>query len=438
MTKKEETTLYYNLGAVTRETGLHPDTLRAWERRYNLPQPTRSEGGQRLYSQRDMQIVQWLVDKQASGLRISQAADLWHTQVAAGTDPLQELNSPQSITPPVTINGDNVTAYRDAWVSAALSYDGARADQVMAEAFSIFPSEAVCLEILFGGLREIGEGWYQGKVTVQQEHYASALVTRKLNALIAGTAPPTRQETIVIAAPPEEDHMLASLLINYLLRRSGYPVIFLGADVPTKDFRDTIEQLNPSLVILTAHLLLTAASLIDLANQLSGLRTRLAYGGPIYSRSPELRQQTPGFFIGDTLQEVIPSIEIILSSPESEIIPSQTTIPDFLQELQHALPKIERLLAEEVANYPVIISAPTNLISRYLTSAIKLGNIRYLDSELEWVSGLLLNFDMPPNMLTEFLHKYAETIQQVAGESAQLVIDWLTQIANRLELEGNQ
>ncbi len=183
---KEETTLYYNLGAVTRETGLHPDTLRAWERRYNLPQPTRSDGGQRLYSQRDLQIVQWLVDKQGTGLRISQAVDLWHTQVAAGTDPLEELNSLQSITPPVTISGDNVTAYRDAWVSAALSYDGAKADQVMAEAFSIFPSEAVCLEILFGGLREIGEGWYHGEVTVQQEHYASALVTRKLNALIAG------------------------------------------------------------------------------------------------------------------------------------------------------------------------------------------------------------------------------------------------------------
>ena len=71
--------LYYNLGAITRETGLHPDTLRAWERRYDLPQPTRSDGGQRLYSQRDLEIIRWLIAKQETGLRISQAADLWHT-----------------------------------------------------------------------------------------------------------------------------------------------------------------------------------------------------------------------------------------------------------------------------------------------------------------------------------------------------------------------
>ena len=82
--------LYYNLGAITRETGLHPDTLRAWERRYNLPQPTRSEGGQRLYSQRDLEIVRWLIKQQETGLRISQAAELFHTQTEAGIDPLEE------------------------------------------------------------------------------------------------------------------------------------------------------------------------------------------------------------------------------------------------------------------------------------------------------------------------------------------------------------
>ena len=39
---------YFNLKAVVQQTGLKPDTLRAWERRYGLPTPQRSSGGHRL------------------------------------------------------------------------------------------------------------------------------------------------------------------------------------------------------------------------------------------------------------------------------------------------------------------------------------------------------------------------------------------------------
>ncbi len=208
--------------------------------------------------------------------------------------------------------------------------------------------------------------------------------------------------------------------------------------MPAKDFRDTIEKLNPSLVILTAHLLLTASSLIDLVNHLAGLRIKLAYGGPIYNRIPELRQQTPGSFIGETLADVIPAIERILKSPESEIIPIEPPVPDFLKVLHRSLPEIERRLADQVKTYPVLISAPTSVISRYLLAAITLGNIQYLDSELEWVSGLLSNFDMPGNMLAEFLRTYAQTIQQVVGNSTQPVSDWLYQIAGKFEIEGDK
>jgi DNA-binding transcriptional MerR regulator len=293
--------LYYNLGAVIRETGLNPDTLRAWERRYNLPQPTRSDGGQRLYTQKDLEILHWLIKKQETGLRISQAAELYHTQVEAGIDPIEEERLAAQTSPQPVVAGENLTAYRDAWLEAALNFNSAKADQITAEAFSLFRPETVAIEILFAGLRQIGNLWYHGQATVQQEHFASALVTRRLNALIAGAPVPSRKERIVIAAPPEEDHTLAPLMINYLLRRRGYEVIFLGADVPAKDFRSTIETLAPDLVILTAHLLLTAASMLELINEIDGLKTKLAFGGPVFINIPELRSKIPGTFLGDDL-----------------------------------------------------------------------------------------------------------------------------------------
>src|SRR5919112_4416454 len=85
------TTPSFNLKVVLKETGIAADTLRAWERRYGLPMPQRSAGGHRLYSQRDIETIKWLMKRQEDGLSISRAVDLWNEQVASGTDPLADL-----------------------------------------------------------------------------------------------------------------------------------------------------------------------------------------------------------------------------------------------------------------------------------------------------------------------------------------------------------
>src|SRR5215212_1390860 len=93
------TTPAFNLKVVLKETGIAADTLRAWERRYGLPMPQRSAGGHRLYSQRDIEIIKWLMKRQEAGLSISRAVDLWNEQIALGTDPLADLVQTASTTP---------------------------------------------------------------------------------------------------------------------------------------------------------------------------------------------------------------------------------------------------------------------------------------------------------------------------------------------------
>src|SRR5215208_4842454 len=82
------TTPAYNLKVVLKETGIAADTLRAWERRYGLPMPQRTAGGHRLYSQRDIETIKWLMKRQSEGLSISRAVDLWNEQLTSGSDPL--------------------------------------------------------------------------------------------------------------------------------------------------------------------------------------------------------------------------------------------------------------------------------------------------------------------------------------------------------------
>src|SRR4030042_2381409 len=81
----------YNLRVVLKETGLKADVLRAWERRYDLPHPQRTAGRQRLYSDYDIATIKWLKTKQAEGLSISRAVQLWKDSIAAGREPLQDV-----------------------------------------------------------------------------------------------------------------------------------------------------------------------------------------------------------------------------------------------------------------------------------------------------------------------------------------------------------
>jgi len=180
------TTPTYNLKAVIKETGIAADTLRAWERRYGLPMPARTPGGHRLYSQRDIEIIKWLMTKQREGLSISRAVDLWNELTESGQDPLP------APTPEIaTVSSANLDTLRKQWLDACLVFDENAAEQVLNQAFATHPLETVCVEVLQRGLHGIGEMWYRAEATVQQEHFTSALAQRRLDALIAA-APPNR------------------------------------------------------------------------------------------------------------------------------------------------------------------------------------------------------------------------------------------------------
>ena len=64
------------IGELSRRTGVSPELLRAWERRYGLLQPTRSTGGLRLYAPADLARVQAMQQHLAEGFAAAEAATL--------------------------------------------------------------------------------------------------------------------------------------------------------------------------------------------------------------------------------------------------------------------------------------------------------------------------------------------------------------------------
>lgn len=433
----------YNLKVVVRETGLKPDTIRAWERRYGLPTPERSEGGHRLYSQQDIDTLKWLISRQAEGMSISRAVELWRQIEADGEDPLQTLITPgvsDAASPISAGQGDVLADLRAQWVAACQDFDEQRAEQVIAQASAQFPPETVCLEILREGLVEVGAGWYAGEISAQQEHFASELAMRRLEAMVAATPPPSRPGRIIVGCPPEERHTIGPLLITFLLKRRGWEVIYLGANVPKDRMVTTVEATRPHLVVLSAQQLYTAAHLLEIASLLAGLGVAVGYGGLAFNEQPALQGRIPGHFLGENLEQAPQEVEHLLASPAP--VPEIEPLPAAYWALLEAFREKRALIesrAWEAADsmgmpHDQIVEANLNL-SRSVEAALAFGDIGLLGPDIEWVAGLLENFGLPERLahyetsaeaLRDYLGAYREAFRAEVGEEVGgPVIEWL-------------
>jgi DNA-binding transcriptional MerR regulator/methylmalonyl-CoA mutase cobalamin-binding subunit len=427
----------FNLKAVLLETGLKADTLRAWERRYGLPQPERSSGGHRLYSQRDIDIIKWLTDRQQEGMSISNAVDLWRSLEAEGRDPLSmaEFAAYEPGLAPVSLPaGEVIAQLRQAWVAACMSFDEIVAEQVLTQAFALYPAEVVGLELLQKALAQVGEGWYRGTITVQQEHFTSELAIRRLEALIAATPSPIRPEHILIGCPAEEEHTFSALLLTLFLKRGGFNVLYMGANVPQGRLEATIDATRPHLLIMSAQQLHTAATLLEAVQALHGRDVKIAYGGLVFNLLPELRQRIPAHFLGLGLDQAASRVEEVLSSSTtpSKIEPAPPAYRDALEHYRERRALIEAHLWENVGSLDVrrdYLAIANSNLARNMMAALTLGDMNFISVNLDWVVGLLGNHQLSPALLRDYLDVYYQAAQQHLDERGAPMLAWLARVS---------
>jgi len=426
----------FNLKAVVQQTGLKPDTLRAWERRYGLPRPKRSEGGHRLYSERDIRIIKWLVSRQREGLRIKRAVDLWRSLEAEGLDP---LNAPASSPSPVSVPlapqaaGNAIARLRDDWIAASLAFDEQGAEQVLAQAFALYPPETVCLELLQKGIAHIGQGCYQDEATVQQEHFASALAMRRLEALSLATPAPTRPGRILTGGPPDEEHTFGLLLLTFLLRRQGWDVLYLGASVPLARMEATITAVQPRLVILAAQQIVTAATLLDMARLLQHERVPVAFGGRVFNLVPGLRDRIPGHFLGERLEHAPQVVDRLMAGPHPQP-PVESLTEAYRQAGDHYRERqahIEVRLGQTLRPVGMAreyLNKANTALARNILAALMLGDMGFLDTEVDWLACLLRDYPAPADSLPDYLNAYYQAAKVHLDERGHPIVAWLAEL----------
>jgi DNA-binding transcriptional MerR regulator len=249
------------IGELSRRSGVSPELLRAWERRYGLLRPTRSSGGLRLYSLDDLERVREMRRHLADGLAAAQAAAL-----AAAPAGLQA----------VEVALDTASA-RDELARTLEAFDEPTAQSIFDDLLATATVEALVTEVVLPYLHELGTRWEREEVSIAQEHFASNMLRGRLLGLARGWGRGIGPLAL-LACVPGERHDLGLLGFGLVLRSRGWRIAYIGADTPLATLDTTARALEPDLVVLTA----VAVDLVQPhVTELRALarRYRLALGG---------------------------------------------------------------------------------------------------------------------------------------------------------------
>ncbi|MGW6270164.1 MULTISPECIES: cobalamin B12-binding domain-containing protein [unclassified Streptomyces] len=118
------------------------------------------------------------------------------------------------------------------------------------------PAERVLLDLIAPVQRRVGEEWAANRITVAQEHAATAINDRALAALSRHYADHTAgtRGKVLVACVDAEWHSLPARLVAEVLRLRGWQVDYLGAQVPTDHLISHIHQTGPDLVALSSSI----------------------------------------------------------------------------------------------------------------------------------------------------------------------------------------
>jgi MerR family transcriptional regulator, light-induced transcriptional regulator len=224
------------IGELSRRSGVSPQLLRAWEQRYGLLSPTRSEGGFRLYSAEDEQRVTLMRAHLERGLSAAEAARLTLADEAAP--------APVSEAPALERGARDLRAALDALEESA-------AQAALDRLLSGFSVELVLGEVVLPYLRELGERWERGEASVAQEHFATQVLRGRLLGLARGWDRGAGPRAL-LACVPGEQHDLGLIAFGLALRDRGWRITFLGPDTPLDTLADAVAQLRPAAVVLAA------------------------------------------------------------------------------------------------------------------------------------------------------------------------------------------
>lgn len=218
-------------------TGIPTVTIRAWENRYQIINPTRSTGGHRLYSTTDINTLKWLLQQmKQKNIKISEAVMLLQTENTIENE---------------KIHPQNHIDFIEGLYEQLIYLNTTEAHELIDLAFSLYHYEDVIHNIFVPLLYKIGEQWENGSISVAQEHFSSQFIIQRCMNLIRIFPINQNLPKVISFCPQGEEHHIGLMVFSIFLRSKGFDVLYLGANTPLVDVMNLIIQKEISIVAIS-------------------------------------------------------------------------------------------------------------------------------------------------------------------------------------------
>lgn len=221
------------IAVVSERTGLSHDVLRIWERRYRAVTPTRTSGGERLYSDADVERLRLLDAAVAAGRRIGRVAALPTIDLAELVAGDRAAKDRSEVEAPA--GSDTDKTFIETALERIRTLDARGLDELLQRNAAVIGTPAFLEQSVVPLLREIGDQWHSGRLSIAEEHMASAIIEAFIVAAIQRMAVPVGAPSVLVATPAGSRHVIAAALVGAAASAVGWRPVFLGGDLPTAE-----------------------------------------------------------------------------------------------------------------------------------------------------------------------------------------------------------
>jgi DNA-binding transcriptional MerR regulator len=209
-------------------SGIKAHTIRIWEKRYNVLQPTRTDTNVRLYDLNSLQKLLNITLLHDYGYKISKIA----------TYPEEKI--PQMVRDIITDKTAKAHAVSDLKI-AMMNFDQDLFFEIYDSLLEKKTFQEIFHQVFIPFMNELGLLWQTDSITPAHEHFISYLIKQKLliNTEKIQVLKPTKTDKVfVLSLPMNEIHELGLMYINYEILLNGYKTIYLGESMPIENLKE--------------------------------------------------------------------------------------------------------------------------------------------------------------------------------------------------------
>lgn len=215
----------YSIRDLAKLSGIKAHTIRIWEQRYAIIEPKRTASNIRYYTDEDLKFLMNIAFLNRKGIRISKISKMTKTAIAEEVERLSHTEAEE-------------IDHFQGLAMGMMDLDEHKMCTLLNTCFDQYGVEDTILNVLVPFLEKASLLWLAGSISAVQEQFASCLVRRKVLTAISKLKVKTSSEDKVLLYLPQGDQQeLYLIFVQYLLKKRGIKVVYLGEGISIEDLK---------------------------------------------------------------------------------------------------------------------------------------------------------------------------------------------------------